>query len=131
MKSAIKESNSENLPIKFTGAKTSLIHLSNSGFPFNARIFSSVYIHLEGKPFPYTSLNPYRLKKATSLEPERYSVSSFINSLNFSIVFCDIIIFLLLTTNVVINSKKEEQYSKNKQLSIDIKQSKLRLPPSE
>ena len=47
----------------------------------------SVYIHLEGNPGSYKSANPYLLKNATSLGPERYSVSSLISARNFSIVF--------------------------------------------
>ena len=73
--------------MKLTGANKSLMHLSNSGLPFNSFNLDSVYIHLEGNPGSYKSANPYLLKNATSLGPERYSVSSLISARNFSIVF--------------------------------------------
>lgn len=93
----MKLSNSLKRPTKFIGANRSLIHLSNSDFPFIVFNLESVYIYLDGNPLPQESEKPYLLKKDTSLGPERYSVSSLIKFLNFSITFDDIIIFDKLT----------------------------------
>src|SRR5699024_11055341 len=51
-------SNSETFPMKLAGFKTARIHLSSSGAPLIASRRSSVYIHRDGKPWPYESLNP-------------------------------------------------------------------------
>ena len=40
------------------GANKSLIHLSNSGLPFNSFNLDSVYIHLEGNPGSYPPVGP-------------------------------------------------------------------------